>query len=162
MRDGCMTVNNSASLIEGRLEFRAAVLGELALLAAQEASPITRELIWVDEDFNDWPLDDEQLQVHLTAFLRRPGRRLRVIAHQFGPMVQRHPRFVKWRKSWSHALDAWAFPAPGVLTRMLLSSTVVVEVHDLERNLGWTRRGSVGASQALERVADWQSRCEPG
>ena len=115
-----MTLNEGVNLIEGRSAFCLAVRCELALLATVETLPVTRELTWVDEDFSEWPLDGGQLQVHLEAFLRRPGRRLRMIAHRFGPIAQRHPRFAAWRKNWSHALDAWEFPEPGVLGSVLV------------------------------------------
>jgi hypothetical protein len=42
-----------------------------------------------------------------------PQRRLVLLAHQFGTLERLHPRFVAWRRTWAHAVDAWT-PSEGV------------------------------------------------
>lgn len=72
-----------------------------------------RRLTWVDPDFVNWPLDQALVLERLAAWLRLPQRRLVLVARDFGQMPRRHPRFVAWRRDWSHAVEAWS-PSEGV------------------------------------------------
>ena len=69
-----------------------------------------RRIVCVDRDFAEWPLDDPALLDALAAWLRRPKRRLVLLADHFDAMPRCHPRFVRWRADWSHAIDAFAPP----------------------------------------------------
>jgi hypothetical protein len=64
-----------------------------------------RRILWVDPDFADWPLDDPALLQSLAGWLRRPMRKLVLLAQGFDGFPRRHPRFVEWRRSWAHAID---------------------------------------------------------
>jgi hypothetical protein len=77
----------------------------------------SRRLLWLDPDFSAWPLDDATLIDSLTAWLRLPQRRLVLLAHQFGTLERLHPRFVAWRRTWAHAVDAWT-PSEGIAVRL--------------------------------------------
>jgi hypothetical protein len=70
-----------------------------------------RRIVIVDRDFAEWPLDDPVLHERLTAWLRLPKRRLVLLAHDFDAVPRRHPRFVRWRADWVHAIDAFSPPA---------------------------------------------------
>ncbi len=80
-----------------------------ALLAGVVDAPAhgVRELVAVDADFADWPLDDPALLRALTDWLKRPQRRLVLLAARFDGVPLRHPRFTAWRRDWAHAVPAW-------------------------------------------------------
>ena len=82
--------------------------------AARERS---RRLTWLDADFASWPLDNPALLQALDVWLRLPQRRLVLLALDFAPLQRLHPRFVAWRRPWSHAIDAWS-PSDGVDVHM--------------------------------------------
>ena len=93
-----------SELIDGRSEFIAAV--RLALSRA--ASGRTRELCFVDPDFEAWPLDDPELLGALSAWARLPKRQLLMIATRFDDLPRRCPRFVAWRRTWAHVVECRA------------------------------------------------------
>jgi hypothetical protein len=94
----------SLALIEGRSEFTAAL--RLALL--QAARERTRELCFVDPDFEAWPLEDPQVLAALTAWARLPKRQMLMIACRFDDLPRRCPRFTAWRRDWAHAIECRA------------------------------------------------------
>jgi hypothetical protein len=99
-----MTSETLPPPITSKAEFGAAVLWALQASVAAGA----RRVVWVDPDFADWPLDAPELHETLTAWLRRPGRRLVLLASDFGGVPRQHPRFVVWRRLWAHAVEAWS------------------------------------------------------
>ncbi len=125
--------------ITSKAEFGAAVLWALQASAAANA----RRIVWVDGDFSDWPLDEPALHETLTAWLRRPGRRLVLLATDFGGVPRHHPRFVAWRRLWSHAVEAWT-PADGAAVELPTLSIddgdIGVHVIDVQR---WRGRAVV-------------------
>lgn len=92
--------------IDSRASFTAAVMQGFA--AAMAGS--SRRIVCVDADFADWPLDDPALHQQWMAWLRRPQRQLVLLAADFARVPQRHPRFVTWRREWSHAISPLAAP----------------------------------------------------
>lgn len=83
----------------GRPAFRDAV----RRLLAEAAQSGWRELSWCDPDFADWPLDDAAVLASLSTWLR-PHRRLTVVGAGYDDIVRRHPRWVAWRRLWSHGV----------------------------------------------------------
>ncbi len=67
-------------------------------------------MTWVDADFTEWPLNDAGWLQQLTAWLRLPQRRLVLLAADFSAIPQQHPRFMAWRRDWSHAVEARQVP----------------------------------------------------
>ncbi len=121
-----------------------------ALCAAAEARG-ARTLWWCDPDFAAWPLDDPGLLDGLTAWLRRPGRRLVMLASRFDRLEQRHPRFVQWRPTWSHAVEPRT-PADGVAMEL---PTLLLDDGPLLLRL-WQAdppRGRAAADAAVAAVA---------
>jgi hypothetical protein len=94
----------SAARIDGRSDFIAAVQGALAR-AAQGRS---RELCFVDPDFEAWPLEDPLVLSALTAWARLPKRQLLIIAGRFDELPRRCPRFTAWRRNWAHVIECRA------------------------------------------------------
>lgn len=101
------------SALRSRTDFCTALRWSLGHAIARRS----RRLTWMDPDFASWPLGDPQLLQDLTTWLKLPQRRLVLIAHRFDAVPRLHPRFVTWRRDWSHAIEAWA-PSDGVELRM--------------------------------------------
>lgn len=89
--------------IVGREDFGAIV--RQALQAA--ASEGWQQLLLSDTDFADWPLGERAVVEALNAW-SRTGRTLQLLAREFDTLRQRHPRFVGWRTTWSHIVEARA------------------------------------------------------
>jgi hypothetical protein len=87
--------------IHGPAEFGAALQATLEAALARNA----RTLLWVDPDFGSWPLDRPAVINTLGPWLRRPGRRLVLLAERYDRLERTHPRFTQWRRDWSHVID---------------------------------------------------------
>jgi hypothetical protein len=91
--------------IASRSEFAAALL---EVLDDAQASG-TRELWLVDPDFDEWPLGQSRVCDVLTRWAQgRAERRITLIAQHYDDMPRRHPRFVEWRRKWSHVMQCRA------------------------------------------------------
>ncbi len=69
-----------------------------------------RDIVWVDNDFADWPLDDTHLLDAMTRWARRPERNFMMLARRFDDVARRHPRFTQWRRTWSHRVVCRSAP----------------------------------------------------
>jgi hypothetical protein len=65
-----------------------------------------RRLVLVDPSFADWPLESALLLDPLTAFVRLPGRQVLLLGRGFEGLRRSSPRFVTWRRTWAHAVQA--------------------------------------------------------
>lgn len=86
---------------EGREAFAQQVRGALAA-AAREG---WREIVLCDADFADWPLGERAVAQHLHDW-SASGRRCTLIAQRWDEVARRHARFVSWRRTWSHLIEA--------------------------------------------------------
>ena len=66
-----------------------------------------REMFWMDASFVDWPLSDAGVLQALMAWAR-PPRYLHLLALDFQALSLRHPRFVAWRATYGHCVQARA------------------------------------------------------
>lgn len=98
------------TLPSGRLQGRDAF--ECALRQAFEAAAQQgwSAWWWVDADFADWPLGEQATLAALNAWACS-GRRLHLLARNFRLVQARHPRFVTWRRTWDHLIEARACPS---------------------------------------------------
>lgn len=92
--------------IEGRHAFDR-VLRQAFELAAQQGCTAWW---WADADFTDWPLGERATLAALDAW-PRSGRRLYLLARHFNRVQAHQPRFVTWRRTWDHLIEARACPA---------------------------------------------------
>jgi len=108
-----------------------------------------RELWCSDVDFADWPLNEVPLIEALTRWAR-PHHRLVLLAQHYDEVQRRHPRFVQWRRTWGHLVDARTPTelAPSDHPGVLLAGGRALELID---RVHWRARW-------LEQVADVQ-RC---
>ncbi len=123
-----------------------------------------RQITLADPDFAEWPLGDAGVLQVLTGWLRRPGRRLVLLAAGYDQVPRRHPRFVSWRRDWSHAIEPRqpdADLAPEVPTLLLDDTGVLVHLMDA---LQWRGQATVDTRAALlwrERLDGLLQRSEP-
>lgn len=89
----------------GRQEGRTAFVDLVRLAMAHAAGSGWSQIVLSDPDFVDWPLG-ERAVVNALQDWAQSGRQLRLLARDFSSMRERHPRFVQWRVTWSHLIEA--------------------------------------------------------
>lgn len=110
------------TLITTRLEFHDA----LRLAFSETSHAGSRELFLCDEDFADWPLNEPEIIAALTRWAM-PHRKLWMLARHYDEVTRRHPRFVEWRRTWSHVMECRAAEEvdSGDLPTLFLAPSVV-------------------------------------
>ncbi len=107
--DGAADRSAGLELPAGRLQGREAfdrVLRQAFDAAAQQG---WSDWWWADADFADWPLGERATVAALDAWAAS-GRRLYLLARDFRLVQARQPRFVTWRRTWDHLIEARACP----------------------------------------------------
>lgn len=92
---------------EGRFEGREAFAERIRQALAAAAREGWRELFLCDESFDDWPLGERSVIESLSAW-SRAGRRMLLLAASYEELRRRHHRFVHWRQTWDHLIEARA------------------------------------------------------
>jgi hypothetical protein len=130
-------ISDSGKLLEGPFsgpaEFAQLVRDALACAAREGWS----EMVWIDANFEDWPLCEKAVIDSLNAWSRR-GRKLLLLAKTFDSVQRYQPRMVTWRTTWDHivecrvckTIDAADFPSA------LWSPSWVMRRLDLARSTG--------------------------
>lgn len=136
--------DQAVPLIDSRSSYFDALRWGFATASSQDA----RRIVCADGDFADWPLDDTALLDGLAAWLRRPQRRLVLLARSYDEVPRRFPRFVQWRRLWLHAIDCWQAPdeLASDLPRVLADDTSV-SVHLIDA-VHWRGRASLERRRA--------------
>ena len=136
--------------IATRVEFHDALreaFGEIAQAGSRE--------VWLcDEDFADWPLN-ERAVIELLTYWAQSHRKLTVIARHFDEMVRRHPRWVEWRRQWSHIVECRAFEdaeTGQIPTALLATERVAVRLVDPARHRGAISRDAADLVRLRELV----------
>jgi len=142
----------------GREAFRQLVRDALAC-AAREG---WREIILSDPNFEDWPLGERAVTESLAAW-SATGRQCTLLARRYDDVVRRHARFVTWRKTWSHIIEARACVSadPLELPSAIWSPGWVLRRLDTERSSGVT--GSEPERRLLLRdnLQEWLKKSSP-
>lgn len=126
-------------LIRYRSEFEAALHWAVQTSIERQSRRITL----VDPDFALWPLDDARLLDALTGWLRLPQRKLVMLARDYEAMPRLHPRFVGWRRDWSHGVEPWLLPQEVQMEMpILLVDDGPVSVHLIDA-VHWRGRASL-------------------
>ncbi len=97
----------SSTLPEGRLSGRKLFVDLVRQALTTAAQEGWSRILLCDTDFADWPLGDREVVAALNAWSAR-GRSLHLLARDYGVLRQTHPRFVQWRITWSHLVEAQA------------------------------------------------------
>ena len=121
-------------LITSRGEFQSA-LREALNEAAVAGSP---ELWLSDPHFADWPLGERAVVETLTRWAQS-NRRLTMLAATYDEVARRHPRWVAWRRDWSHIVSCRTnheLEAADVPTLLCAPGTVSVRLSDALHHRG--------------------------
>jgi len=100
-------------LPQGRLSGRTVFLEVLRQAFAAAAQESWARIELCDPDFADWPLGEREVVASLNAWASR-GRTIHLLARDFSLLRQMHPRFVQWRTTWSHVVEARACASASV------------------------------------------------
>jgi len=161
-----------SQVVHGRPEGQAWLRGMLLALSPEadavagnandQRAAVPRELICIDDAFEHWPLDEPAVHEALAAWLRLPGRRLQWIARDWQAVARRHPRFARWRTTWSHKMSYWAPHDDNEFGRVrgVLGEDWVMERLDAP-DWRWHAITNAVQVQAMHNdVADFLQRCE--
>ncbi|MEO6973446.1 MAG: hypothetical protein ABI135_08515 [Rhodoferax sp.] len=158
MRDG-----NAPSLPGGRFSGRsefAQIVRDAFAGAAREG---WREIIISDASFEDWPLGERAVVDSLQAW-SSAGRRLMVLAQRYDEVYRRHARFVTWRRTWAHLIEAHRCAAANTvdLPSAIWSPAWALRRLDLERSTGTCGREAERRLQIREVLDEWLRKSTPG
>ncbi|WP_439517245.1 hypothetical protein [Hydrogenophaga sp.] len=95
------------ALPQGRMEGHALFVDVVRQALATAAAEGWSRIVLCDVDFADWPLGEREVVASLHDWSAR-GRTLQLIARDYRDLRERHPRFVQWRVTWSHLVEAHA------------------------------------------------------
>lgn len=142
----------------GREAFRQLVRDALEA-AAREG---WRELILSDASFEDWPLGERAVAQSLQAW-SATGRRCTLLARRYDGVVRSHARFVGWRKTWSHIIEArsCADADPLDLPSAIWSPDWVLQRVDPERCNGVSGREPERRLLLRETLQEWLKKSSP-
>ncbi len=99
-----------------------------------------REMWWMDRDFAEWPLSSDDWIHTLAQWLKLPGRRITLLAADFGVIERVHGRFVRWRRDWSHCVHGrrpLEMEAASMRSVYADDAGTAVALHDPARFAGW-------------------------
>jgi hypothetical protein len=151
-----------AALPEGPFDgvetFRQVVRDSLAA-AAREG---WREIVLCDPGFADWPLGEREVAQSLADW-SASGRKCVLLARRWDDVIRRHARFVTWRRTWSHIVDARGCPSADALElpSAIWTPTWVMERRDVERSRGWCGAEPERRLALREKLAEWLGRSTP-
>jgi len=136
--------------IASRAEFGDAIRASFALAADDGAS----EIVCVDADFADWPLNDRAVIETLTAWIGS-RRSFLLFGHSFDELARRQPRFVEWRRQWGHAVHCRSDPeleAAQLPTIVLVPGVTCVRLVDRVQHRGTVSNRGVELAECREAV----------
>jgi hypothetical protein len=142
----------------GRKAFQQLVRDALAC-AAREG---WREIILSDANFEDWPLAERAVVESLEAW-SATGRHCSLLARRYDDVVRRHARFVTWRKTWSHIIEArsCASADPLELPSAIWSPGWVLQRIDPERCNGVSGSEPERRVMLHENLQEWLKKSSP-
>jgi len=136
--------------IASRADFIGAVRNAIGLAEQSGA----RELVFVDRDFADWPLNEPTVVDSLSRWVDS-SRLLVVVAHSFDELARRQLRFVEWRRQWAHVVQCRNNPeleAEQIPTLLLVPGHACVRILDRVRYRGTVSNRPVDLTESRESV----------
>jgi hypothetical protein len=119
----------------------------MALAANQRVD----KLYFSDADFAAWPLGEVAFVEHLTQWVGAQ-RRLTMLARHYDAMPRRHARFVQWRRTWSHLVDARVWEeeqlADSLPSLLLAPGVICVQLLDHEQLRGRSSNDAADLARA--------------
>jgi hypothetical protein len=143
---------DTAQVIDTREGFRQALLESLDQCGRDGIAHL-----WLcDPDFSEWPLGQPAVVESLTRWASS-RRRLTLVAGRYDHLATRCPRWVAWRRQWSHivqclqVLEEHALQVPSLLYG---SPSVALRMHDLDRHPRGRRYRSVADIVSCGELVD--------
>lgn len=136
------------------LESRAECLDAIRSTLAEAAEHGCRELFLCDVDYAHWPLGERAVVESLTRW-GYAHRRMTLLAASFDGFAQRHPRWVEWRRRWSHVVECRLLEdaEPGRVPSLLLAPGVAtLQIFDTVHWRGSVSRATADALRCRETV----------
>ena len=136
------------ALPQGRFEGPAEFAELIRVAFANAAAQGWREIILCDSTFEDWPLGERAVAESLNDW-SSSGRKLTMLAKNYGEVTRRHARFVTWRRTWAHVVECRANSSIALddMPSALWSPVWVFQRLDLTRSTG------VSGAEPARRVA---------
>jgi hypothetical protein len=149
-------MTDPVELLEGRFEGReqfTQLVRDAFAAAAQEG---WRELVLCDPNFMDWPLGERAVVESLKAW-SASGRKCTLLARRWDDARFRHARFVTWRQTWTHIIDARACPSADELElpSAIWSPAWVLQRRDPVRSTGFCGRAPERRIALREELDEW-------
>ena len=146
-------------LLSGRFAGREAFEQLVRDALAAAARDGWREIILCDADFSDWPLGERSVAQSLHQW-SATGRRCILLARRYDELARRHARFVTWRRTWSHIVDARACASadPLDLPSAIWSPGWVMQRLDPERCNGVSGREPERRVLLRENLQEWLTK----
>lgn len=150
------------AVLQGRSEWQEAVRASILEVCASDC----REVWWCDADFADWPIGEREI-VDALGRWAYAHRRLTVLASRYDRIVERHPRWVQFRRQWAHVVHCRSLEtlepsqwqglllAPGVITLRLLDR------HRYRGALSARRDDAIASREWLEALLQQSSEAFP-
>lgn len=157
-QEGASGLAGGTQVIETREGFAQAVLAALDECAEAGA----RQLWLCDRDFARWPFGQPAV---IEALTRWAGsrRQLTLLAASYDGFAQRFPRWVHWRRQWSHIVQCLAAHeevADKLPTLLFVPDRVAVRLHDAERYRGRVYRETADLLPCRELVEALSQRAD--
>jgi hypothetical protein len=142
----------------GRDTFQQIVRDGLAA-AAREG---WREIVLSDPDFTDWPLYERAVVQSLQDW-SQSGRKCILLARRYDDVARRHARFVTWRKTWTHIIDARGCSSadPLELPSAIWTPTWAMERRDIEHSAGYSGAEPDRRLLLREKLNEWLAKSAP-
>lgn len=136
-------------------EFRQLVRTALAAAAHEGWS----EMILCDPGFEDWPLGERAVAQSLADW-SQSGRKCILLARRWDEVVRRHARFVSWRRTWAHIIEARGCPSadPLELPSAIWTPTWAMERRNLELSHGHAGAEPERRLALREKLAEWLAK----
>lgn len=142
----------------GRNDFQQLVRDALARAAAEG----WRELILSDASFEDWPLGERAVVQSLQDW-SATGRHCTLLAKNYDEAIRKHARFVTWRRTWSHIIEAKACSSadPLELPSAIWSPGWVMQRLDPARCNGYSGAEPERRLLLRENLNEWLQKSSP-
>jgi hypothetical protein len=139
---------------ERRLASRGECRDAIRSAFAAAADAACRELWLCDADFIDWPLGEVEVIESLTRWAG-PHQRLTLFALGFEAFAQRHPRWLEWRRRWSHLVECRtleALEAGRVPSLLLAPGLLGLRIFDVEHGRGLATSDPIELRRCRETI----------
>jgi hypothetical protein len=146
------------------LQTRAEFIAALRQGFAEAAAAGSRELWLADPSFADWPLGERDVIESLNRWVTS-SRRLTLLANGFDEVARRHPRWVTWRRTWSHVVSCRVnteLEADAMPSLLIAAGTITVRLIDIEHHRGHISKTRVAEIQCKEMFDAVSQRSEEG